>query len=347
LFRRQLAPIHIRNLSRRGRQAQLECLGEVLEDAKPVAKPGPVALIHNDQIKEVRLEMLIELLSVQFLVQVLIVGEVDLPDTVFPLGDQFLVNHQPGGRREGAESAVSLVLKVVSVRQEKDAVVAQDIPLNELPDELKNGERLAGARGHQQQNARDAPGKPQQRFENGQLLVRPDLLPRHLVNVPRRCECRLPPRPINGVAKSAEQVRRRRRHRERLARLRGQVSQDVIVPVRGDGEPHAKPLGVTLSLLDAIGCRFGFRLRLQDGQGQVAEAKQVIQDQFLVRVIHRALGDVDRAGPQRKLAVPCPTGALQRRLDQLAACFVLGTAHVSDTIGLRFRNRDLVAARCI
>ena len=47
--------------ARRRRQAKLERSAEVLQNAEPVAKPGPVAFVDDDEIEKIRIVVLVEL----------------------------------------------------------------------------------------------------------------------------------------------------------------------------------------------------------------------------------------------------------------------------------------------
>ena len=74
--------------ARSGSEAELKCAAEVLQHAEPVAKAGTVALVHDHQIEEVRIVMLVDLLAVELLIKVLVVGEEDLADKMLPLRDR-------------------------------------------------------------------------------------------------------------------------------------------------------------------------------------------------------------------------------------------------------------------
>lgn len=122
-------------------------------------------------------------------------------------------------------------MQIVAVGQEKDAVVAKDVSANQFPDELEDGERLARAGGHQQQNARNTQRETEQRLVNGHFLIGPNLLARDLVNVPRMIEGSLPARPINRVAKAIQNVAGRgwRGRSDVFAGLA--IHQNVFVPI--------------------------------------------------------------------------------------------------------------------
>ena len=73
--------------------AILKGRGEVLEHAEPVPKSRTVALVDHDEIKEVRREVLEDLLAVQLFVEVLVIGEEDLADKVILILDGVAVDH--------------------------------------------------------------------------------------------------------------------------------------------------------------------------------------------------------------------------------------------------------------
>ena len=79
-------------LPRGGRQAKLQGTAEMLQHAEPVPKSGSMALVDNDQIKEIRVVMSIELFSVQLFIKGLVVGKEDFADQVLALGDRFFVD---------------------------------------------------------------------------------------------------------------------------------------------------------------------------------------------------------------------------------------------------------------
>jgi hypothetical protein len=67
------------------------------------------------------------------------------------------------------------------------------------------------------------------------------------------------------------------------------------VTVGGDGEAQAEAFSVALALLDAVGGRFGLSLGFQHGKRDLAETQQMIENQLLTRIIHRAAGNIHSA----------------------------------------------------
>ena len=202
----EFAALDFNDFARGGGETKLKRLAKVFQHAEPVAEAGAMAFVHDDEVEEIRLEMLEELFAVEFFVEVLVVGEENLPDAMLVLLNKCFVNEDARRSRKGAERAVSLILQVVTVSKEKDAIITQDVSSNQFPNELKNGESLARASGHQQQHARNAQREVEHRLVDRHLLIRANLLSRDLVNVPRLVESGLPACPINRVAKPVENV---------------------------------------------------------------------------------------------------------------------------------------------
>ena len=125
------------DLPRRCGEAELKCLAKMLQHAEPVAEARTVALVHDDQSEKVRIEVLEQLLSVEFLVKVLVVGEEHLADPMIAPRHDILVQHHPFVGIEGRERAICLVLQAVPVGQEKNAIAGKDAAGQELPHELK------------------------------------------------------------------------------------------------------------------------------------------------------------------------------------------------------------------
>ena len=64
----------------------------MLEHAEPVAEARAVALVDDDEIEEVGVVVLVDLLAVELLVEVLVVGEEDLADQVLAPERRILVD---------------------------------------------------------------------------------------------------------------------------------------------------------------------------------------------------------------------------------------------------------------
>src|SRR5439155_16721564 len=110
-----------------------------------------------------------------------------------------------------------------------DPVVLQDVAGEQLPDELEDGEGLAGARRHQQQHALLALREAIQRLENSHLLVWSNLLASDLILVPGSLEDRPPRLPDYVATKEVEDVPGARRLVEGLI-LAGLVVGEEVLP---------------------------------------------------------------------------------------------------------------------
>src|ERR1043166_3163412 len=126
-FGREFATFDFDDLARGGRETKLKRRAEVFQHAEPIAEAGTMAFVHDDEVEEVRLEMLEEFFAVEFLVKVLVIGKEDLPDAMLVLLDEGFVNEDARCSRKGTERAVGLVLQIVAVGQEKNTVVAKDV----------------------------------------------------------------------------------------------------------------------------------------------------------------------------------------------------------------------------
>ena len=112
-----------------------------------------MALVDDDEVEEIRVKMLVDLLAVEILVQILVVGKVDLADFVDLLLHGTAVDDNSFVLRKGGKGTIRLILEVVPVGKEKDTATFQDISLKQFPHELEHRESLAGTGGHQQKDA--------------------------------------------------------------------------------------------------------------------------------------------------------------------------------------------------
>ena len=257
-----------------------------------------------------------------------------MPTRWSPRAHDVLVQHHPLVGVEGRERTVGLVLEAVPVGQEEHAIVRQDAPGQQLPHELEDGEGLAGARRHQQQEPLLVLREAVERLEDGHLLVRAHLLAGDLILVPGRFEHRPPHTPDDVPTHSAEDVAGRRRRREALVLSRLVVGDDVLASVARNREAQPQTLRVPRPLLHAVGRRLTFALRLQNGERHGPQLEDVIGDDTLRRVVHRLARQVDGAGADLDLSAPAPLGFSEGGLDQLAAGLCLVSAH-----GVGFRPR--------
>ena len=156
----------------RGREADLGSGGEIFENLSPggiLGGAAAVALVDDDQVKKAGRELPEELLALLRPGDGLVEAQIDLVGGVdaallverrgeFDLGAVFALDGlraraEFGHRRaEGAEIVDHrLVDEDVAVGKEQDAFLAAGLP--QAPDNLKGGVGLAGAGGHDQQDA--------------------------------------------------------------------------------------------------------------------------------------------------------------------------------------------------
>ena len=175
-----------------------------------------MAFVHDDEPEEVGREVRVQLPAVDLLVEVLVVGEEDLPDEAAAPRDGVLVDDDPFAGVEGRERPVRLILEAVPVGQEEDAVAGEHAAGEELPHELEHGEGLAGAGRHQQEHPLAVLREAVERLEDGHFLVRPHPLAGHPILVPGRLEHRPPRTPDDVPALPAQEVAGGRRRLEAL-----------------------------------------------------------------------------------------------------------------------------------
>ena len=135
---------------RRGGQADLRGGGEVLENLSPGGVFGgaaAVALVDDDQVEEVGRELLVDVAGLLGAGDGLVEGEVDFVGLV----DLSLLDlgHRRAERLEVV--GLGLVDEDVAVGEEQDALLDAGLP--EPPDDLERGVGLAGAGGHDKQDA--------------------------------------------------------------------------------------------------------------------------------------------------------------------------------------------------
>ena len=153
---------------RRGGEADLGGRREVFENLAPGGIFGgaaAMALVDDDQIEEVRRELLVDVLLFLGAGDGLVEAEVDLVGLVDrAVGD---LGHR---LTEGLEVVgLGLVGQDVAVDQEEDAFLGAGLP--QPPDDLEGGVGLAGAGGHDQQDAVLAPGDGLDGAVDGDELV--------------------------------------------------------------------------------------------------------------------------------------------------------------------------------
>ena len=157
---------------RRGGEADLRGGGEVVEDLAPggiLGGAAAVALVDDDQVEEAGRELAEELLALLRAGDGLVEAEIDLVGGVdaallverrgeFDLGAVVALDGLRAGaelrhrRAEGAEVVDHrLVDEDVAVGEEEDALLAAGLP--QPPDDLEGGVGLAGAGGHDEQDA--------------------------------------------------------------------------------------------------------------------------------------------------------------------------------------------------
>jgi hypothetical protein len=124
-----------------------------------------VTLVDDDQIEEVRGELLVDVLFLLGAGDGLIEAQVDLEGLVHrAVGD---LGHRLAERLEVV--GLGLVGEDVAIDEEQDALLGPGLP--QPPDDLKGGVGLAGAGGHDQQDAVLAPGDGLHRAVDGDELV--------------------------------------------------------------------------------------------------------------------------------------------------------------------------------
>ena len=198
-----------------------------------------MTLIHDDESEEVGREVREQLLAVELLVEVLVVGEEDLSDQVISSRDDILVQDDALMGAEGREGPVGLILEAVSVGQEEHAIAGENAAGQELPDELEHGEGFAGAGGHQQQHPLVVLREAVERLEDRHLLVGAYSFESDPVLVVGRLEDGPPLAPDDVPAEPAQDVAGRGGSVGPFVLPGLVVGQDVIVTIARDGE--AKP----------------------------------------------------------------------------------------------------------
>src|SRR3546814_750181 len=124
-----------------------------------------MALVDYDEIEKVRRELLVDVLVFLGAGDGLVEAEIDLESLVHrPIGD---LSHR---RAEGLEIVgLGLIGEDVAVNQEEDSLLRPSLP--EAPDDLESGVGLAGAGGHDQQDAVVATGNGLNGAIDGDELV--------------------------------------------------------------------------------------------------------------------------------------------------------------------------------
>lgn len=94
-------PVGFLQLPGSGRKTQLKCSIEVLQHSEPIAKAGAVTLVDHHKIEEIPVVVLIDLLAIQFLIEILVVGKKHLADQMLALRKGLLVNRNSFIRERG------------------------------------------------------------------------------------------------------------------------------------------------------------------------------------------------------------------------------------------------------
>ncbi len=153
---------------RRGGQADLRGGGEVLQHLAPggvVGGAAAMALVHDDQVEEVRRELLVDVLLFLGAGDGLVERKVDLKRLVGgAVGD---LGHRLAERLEVV--GLGLIGEDVAVDEKQDALLGARLP--QPPDDLEGGVGLARAGGHHQQDAILAAGDGVDRAVDGDELV--------------------------------------------------------------------------------------------------------------------------------------------------------------------------------
>ena len=153
---------------RRGGEADLGGRREVFEHLAPggiIGGAAAVALVHDDEVEEVGRELLVDVLLFLGAGDGLVEAEVDLEGLVDrAVGD---LGHRLTERLEVV--GLGLVGEDVAVDEEEDAFLGARLP--QPPDDLEGGVGLAGAGGHDQQDAVLAAGDGLDRAVDGDELV--------------------------------------------------------------------------------------------------------------------------------------------------------------------------------
>ena len=221
--------------------------GEVVEDLAPggiLGGAAAVALVDDDEVEEAGRELAEELLAFLRAGDGLIEAEVDLVGGVdaallverggeFDFGavlalDGLGAGAELGhGRAEGAEVVDhGLVDEDVAVGEEEDALLAAGLP--QPPDDLEGGVGLAGAGGHDEQDAVLALGDGFDGRVDGVALVVARLLAAAVVEVVLKDDLLL--RRASGPSRRGTSPRARRATGKRRAAR--SVSFSALVPVR-------------------------------------------------------------------------------------------------------------------
>ena len=109
---------------------------------------------------------------------------------------------------KAAEGTVGLILEAVAVGEEQDVLALERIAVHHLPDELEDGECLAGARRHEQQHAVVRPGRIATGSWRSPFPGRDGPLARDLVDVVARGKGCLPAIPIDADAQARDECLR-------------------------------------------------------------------------------------------------------------------------------------------
>ena len=152
----------------RGGEADLRGRGEVFQHLAPrgvIGGAAAVALVDDDQVEEVGRELLVDVLLLLGAGDGLVEAEVDLERLVDrAVGD---LGHRLTERLEVV--GLGLVGEDVAIDEEEDALLGARLP--QPPDDLEGGVGLAGAGGHDEQDAVLAAGDGIDRAVDGDELV--------------------------------------------------------------------------------------------------------------------------------------------------------------------------------
>ena len=289
-----------------------------------------MALVHDDEVEEIRGEFLVKSGTALVLGDGLIRGEIKLAAVDHHPALDFV----PRIAEPGKGFVLGIIHQEITVCEVQDARlpgrIALGVPLGrpEFPADLKRHDSLAGASGHCQQHALLAlQNRPHHAVNRDALVVIWNL-------AAGKIEGRQ--QPFHGVL---GQLFRRHQPRPQFRRSgkggngpldAGEgVEFDDLFAVGGVAKFQVQNFPIFLRLLHAVGGFFVFRLGLGHGKGEIAGVvEQIIGALFLFALALAAAHDDPAIGEAALLGdgvrVGIPARSLELRHDKLPACIRFG-----------------------
>jgi len=267
---------------RRCGHAQLVGRCEVLQDLAPVAfiaGAAAVALVHDDEVEEIRRIRLVKPGPALVFRNGLVDGEVHFTALV-----RLAVLDLPTGIAKGSEDLIlGIVNQDVAVGQVENPgtpVFAETVPaaIPKLPADLKCNHGLAGAGRHGQQHPSIPLKDGLHRSIDGDFLVIAWALAGEVVERAQQLfGCSVIPNALRASQTAPKIVRRRKRIEFRLNS--GQkVELDNAVTIGGVGKMEAKHQGIVLGLLKSVSWVVVSRFCLKNRKGKISlVAEQVVR----------------------------------------------------------------------